>query len=567
MIRTRLRTARRLGVPAALLTILAVAVIAYSPSLDGGFLFDDKSSIELNPRVQGGSAYVARWSAPYALAQRPVTDLTFALDAARSGFRPRAFHETSLLLHLLATLLVFVLTRAVFRRAGAPDQARWAAVAVSALFALHPIQSQAVAYPSQRAELLSSLLTVAALLLLLLADGVARVARAIGLGAAAFGTFALAAGSKMVALAVPALFLFAVAALPARRGESVDSSGAPAPSRWLRRAGLLAPLVALSAFQVTVFLRSVSGSADAGFSVPGLSPWRYLLTEARVIPLYVRLIAWPAGQSLDHEIVPSAGLADPWTTVLGGFFLLLVVGAATWGLLWTLGRGREAPNAPAVRIASFGAIWFLTLLAPTSSIVPLADVVAEHRVYLASWGLLAGAVALAGLAIQRVPGRVRAAVVAGAVIVPALALAAALQARATLWGDPLALWRDASEKSPGRARPQLGIADECFERGNLDGAIAGYERALAIEPGFAREVVLQRIASAYLQKGRPAEARAILSRIPSPEPETVVLQAIASVDLGQLARAAASGGSPWAARWAAIEARQAGCPGAGASPR
>jgi tetratricopeptide (TPR) repeat protein len=524
---------------AALLAVLAVTAVGYSPALDGDFLFDDKPTIEFNPRARSLPGFVAGWSLPGSLAHRPVTELTFAFDAARSNVRPRAFHETSLVLHLAVTLLLFAFTGLVFRRAGASGQATWAAVMVAGLFAAHPIQTQAVAYLSQRAEVLSSLLTVATLLLLLMADDAPRATRAVPLGVAALGTFTLAAGSKMIAGVAPVLFLLALAWFP-NPGAVPAGMAAPGPAsgrRWLRRGALLAPLAAVSAIQAAIFFGAMRGSPDVGFSVPGLDPWHYLLTEARVIPLYLRLIAWPSGQNVDHDIAPGAGLLDPPSTVAGGLLLLLLLAASAWGLSWTRGRGRERSSAPALRVASFGLAWFLVLLAPTSSVVPLADVVAEHRVYLASWGLIAAVVALAGLLVGRLSAPARVAAVAVLAIVPTLALATALHARSSLWADPMALWRDAAGKSPARARPLLHLGNLSCERGDLDGAIASYGSALAVAPEVKREAILRLIASAQLKGGRAEEALAILGQVRSPAPETVVLQTFASVELGDLARA------------------------------
>lgn len=525
---------------AALLAILGVAVVGYAPALDGTFLFDDAPTIANNPRVQDWSGFLSGLTLPDSLAGRPVTEMTFALDAARSGLQPRPIHETNLVLHLLATLLIFAFTRVIFRRAGAPGQATWSAAAVAGLFALHPIQTEAVAYASQRSEVLSSLLAVSTLLLLFAADGAAGAARARWLGTAALGVHLLAIGSKMIASAVPALFLLAGLWFRGAGDAPVGESGASeARSRgpWPRRAVLVAPLIALSALQAALFFQAIRASRDVGFSVPGLGSWRYLLTQARVIPLYVRLIAWPTEQNVDHDITPSAGLLDPPSTLAGGLFVLLLLGAAAWGCVWARGRGREAPSAPAIRIVSYGAVWFLTLLAPTSTLVPLADVAMEHRVYLASWGLLTGAVAVMGLVIRRLPASRRAAFGMVATLVPVLALAAGLHARSTLWGDPVSLWRDAAAKSPGRARPLVNIGDELYGRGNLEGAIESYDRALAVAPGLDQEPVLQRIASALLSRGRATDARALLDRVKAPGPETVVLRALAAIELGELGQA------------------------------
>lgn len=518
-------TLRRGGPLLALAAALAAAAGAYAPALGGDFVFDDQISVTRKPQARSLDAFTARLDAAAVLAGRPVTDLSFALDAERGGLSPRAFHETSLLLHLVASALVFALGRQVLRRAGVPGPS-WGAAAAAALFALHPVQTQAVAYVSQRSEVLASGLALASLLLLLAADRAARPASAAGLGAAAAVTFALGLGAKPVAVAVPVLFLLASFALPP------EAAGPPRAHPWRRRAALAAPLVALAAVQAAALVPALRGARDVGFSVPGLDPWRYLLTQARVVPRYLGLLAFPAGQNVDPEIAPSEGLLAPPSSLAGALLLLGLAAAAVAALRWARGRGRASEAAPAARVAGLGVLWFLALLAPTSSVVPLADPMMEHRVYLASAGILLAAVALAALAARRVFPAARAAALASAAVVAAGALAWATHARAEVWADAVRLWEDAAAKSPGKSRALVNLGNARYRRGDLEGALRAYERGLAL--GDPRADLRQNMGNVLLSLGRPADARAVLSGQQPPEPETVVLLAFAAVDLGDL---------------------------------
>src|SRR5262249_10497564 len=99
-----------------------------------------------------------------------------------------------------------------------------------------------------------------------------------------------------------------------------------------------------------------------------LSPWPYLLTETRVLVRYVRLIFLPIGLNLDYDFRPSSSVFDP--AVLASIVFLLALLSLAWWL-----RRRQP-------VLAFSILWFFVTLSPTSSVVPIADVIFEHRLYL-----------------------------------------------------------------------------------------------------------------------------------------------------------------------------------------
>ncbi len=143
--------------PAAVLLAvpLLLAALAYLRVLPGEFVFDDLREVVGNPALADPGAVVRNFPRALLGGGRPTTELSYALDAARGGLSPRAFHATGILLPLLVTVLVWAFTRAVLRLAGR-DAGEGVPLAVAGLFALHPLQSEAVAYVSQRAEVLAS---------------------------------------------------------------------------------------------------------------------------------------------------------------------------------------------------------------------------------------------------------------------------------------------------------------------------------------------------------------------------------------------------------------------------
>lgn len=516
----------RSGAAFLLAAVLAATAVVYRPVLGGGFLLEDEDAVLQNPRAHGFLSWIHEAGAMPVGLFRPVTELTYALDAERGGLAPRPFHETGLALHLATAAGLFLLGAAVARRAGFRG-GRWLALAAAACFALHPVQAQVVSSISQRAEALAALLSVASLGALLAADAARHRTLALLLGGLALVLHALALAAKPSAVTVPVLFLLACAA-------SASAGDRPLLRRGVRRAYLVAPLLALSVIDGAAVLLALGDRADAGFSGPGMGPWRYLLTEARVIPGYCALLVRPGSLSAEHDVAPSAGLLAPASTLAGGLLVVALAAAGAGALVWARGRRREYPAAPALRIAGFGALWFLVCLAPTSSVVPLSEPAAEPRLYLAIWGLAAAACAVVSLVARPLPARARAAALSVAGGTAALALAAALHGRAVLWGDPVALWRDAAGKSPGKPRVHVNLGAELARAGDLDGALAAYRRALSLGGATLPPLAAQNSASLLVAAGRVSDAREVLALQEPAEPETLVLRARVELDAGRL---------------------------------
>jgi tetratricopeptide (TPR) repeat protein len=199
-------------------------------------------------------------------------------------------------------------------------------------------------------------------------------------------------------------------------------------------------------------------------------------------------------------------------------------------------RGRAGPGA---RVAAFGVGLWLLALVPTNSFVPIADVMAEHRVYLALAGLLLALAAALDAAVAAVvpPPRVAAALGAAGAVAGA-ALAFALHARATLWGDPVALWADAAARSPDKARPATNHAFALHGARRYPEAIAAYgrARALARTPREAADVG-RNLSGLYLDGlGDPAGALAAVDAVLPLAPGDVDLRRNRALALHALGR-------------------------------
>ncbi len=193
--------------PRALLALaLIAAAAAYVPSLHGPFLFDDEGAIGSPSFAPNRPSHSPALGLGALVLSRPLTSATYAFQRSTTGLDPFPFHVLNVAIHLCASLLAFFLARATFRRARHP-RATALGIFVSGVFALHPLQSQAVSYLSQRAESLSAALAIAALLFLLRAESRAGLRAATA--NAVFGTAALIAAiaAKPVAVVVPLVYV------------------------------------------------------------------------------------------------------------------------------------------------------------------------------------------------------------------------------------------------------------------------------------------------------------------------------------------------------------------------
>jgi tetratricopeptide (TPR) repeat protein len=224
----------------------------------------------------------------------------------------------------------------------------------------------------------------------------------------------------------------------------------------------------------------------------------YLRTQLPVLTTYLRLLLVPAGQNVDHDYPIYRSLFEP--RVLLAMVIIACFGALAW-LAWRRSSG-GARGDSAARIVSFGIVWFFLTLS-VESLVPLPDVIFEHRAYLPSVGFfLAVAVAAAWLARSYAPGGARA-LTAAAVILP-IALAAASFHRNRVWESGVALWSDAVAKAPNKLRPRYNLGEALAKKGDPEGAIRQYEMALRIFPLHPESH--NNLGAQYYGRGRVDEA-------------------------------------------------------------
>ncbi|MDO9287628.1 MAG: tetratricopeptide repeat protein, partial [Thermodesulfovibrionales bacterium] len=227
--------------------------------------------------------------------------------------------------------------------------------------------------------------------------------------------------------------------------------------------------------------------------------WSYLFTQFRVIVTYIRLLFLPINQNVDYDYPLYHSFFNP--AVFLSFLFLLLIFAFGIYLLYA-----KRYTLYASRFLAFGIFWFFITLSVESSIIPIRDVIFEHRVYLPSVGFVVALTAAVGFVTARHGKRTASGkkVFAGIMIAVILALSGAAYARNAIWKDSISLWEDTVKKSPEKARPHNNLGSAYAKQGRIDEAVNEYKTALKIKPDF--NDALYNLGISYFDQGRIDEA-------------------------------------------------------------
>jgi tetratricopeptide (TPR) repeat protein len=262
----------------------------------------------------------------------------------------------------------------------------------------------------------------------------------------------------------------------------------------------------------------------------GISRLHYLYTQFRVIVTYLRLLMFPVNQNLDYDYPVYTTFFTP--PVFLSFLLLIALFALAVYLfirssrssisslnpqLSTRSSQPPSLNAPFYRLISFGILWFFLTLAVESSLIPIFDVIFEHRVYLPSVGTFAAAAAVFGAILNRLRTTVLVRALAVVAVGVVLVLATATWRRNQVWQSPLSLWRDVAAKSPRKERPYLSLSAALGAAGKMEEAIDALKQAIRLQPDDPKPYI--NLGAALASIGRREEAIEALSSALTIEPD------------------------------------------------
>ena len=452
---------RRVG---ALLLMFAVA-LAYAPVRHAGFIWDDDLHLTANASVLGGAEGLAKiWTSP-AANYFPLTMTSFWALHALVGLAPLPYHLVTVALHALAALLLWAVL----------DRLRWPGAALgAALWALHPVQVESVAWISELKNTQSAVFFLAAIWFYLGANEGARRRRDYAL---AFACGAGAMLSKSSTVMLPAVLALCDAW---RRPVSASTVGA-----LLRRLGpFLVLSIATSAW--TVWEQKFSSGAQGADWSQGVAA--RLALAARVVWFYLGKIVWPE---------PLVFIYPRWSTDVAhaGAWLPLVMLVAV-----SAGLASWSRRLAAARLVWLAALAFGALLFP---VLGLFDVyffrfsfVGDHLQYLASMAPLA----LLGAAVARWGGRFQHPLA----LLLMLACGALTFRQAHAYRDDRTLFADTVAKNPAAWMAHNNLSLALLDAGETEAAIAHARRAIELRPDYAEAE--NNLGRALLLAGRPEES-------------------------------------------------------------
>ncbi|HVS52746.1 MAG TPA: tetratricopeptide repeat protein [Opitutaceae bacterium] len=466
------------GVLLAGLALLLLAFAAYANTFGVPFLYDDIPSLVENPTLENLRAALSPPGGNFTVSGRPVLNLSFALNRALGGGTPQSYHAGNLLLHALAGLVLFGLVRRAvslpaFRPRLSARDGVLVAVAIAALWTLHPLQTESVTYLVQRAESLMGLFYLLTIYFFLRSAASNAPVRWQTL---AFVACLLGMATKENMASAPIVVLLLDRALV---GGSFRAAWRAHRRFYFALAATWLPLAAL------VLHTGGNRGGSAGFGV-GVSPVHYWLTQFPALVRYVALTFWP------HPLVFDYGTF--WITRFSEVFaptcIVVALIAATFYAL--------------VRAPLPGALgaFFFAILAPTSIMPGTTQMIVEHRMYLPLLALLA----IGFGATHRIVGRH--AILAGCAA--ALALGWCTLRRNVDYRSDLALWQDTLAKCPTNATAHCALGNALGTRDRNADAIAEYRRALQLRPDYLE--ALTNLGDALTQSGHPADALPLLER-------------------------------------------------------
>lgn len=528
------------------LSIILSGWLAYSNTFHVPFVFDDYHAIVENRSLDSLAVFLASgiFNSP-----RWVALATFAFNKGLSGADVTGFHVLNLGIHLAAGLMVYFLARVTILSFGEMTAKRYAAAPVIAalVFVLHPVHTQAVTYIVQRFTSLATLLYLGSLLLY------AKACSTVSSSDTTFSAGRLFYGSAVITCLLAMCAKEISFTLPVTMAlYDVCFLRATVRQRLVRLAPFFLLMLLMPIYLIGIEQGKNIIAHGGGDEVSHPLPWlTYLYTEFRVVITYLRLLILPVGQNLDYDYPVYSSLFQ--FPVAASLAVLTALVAGALHLLKT--SFNETCNSPALpRICGFAVAWFFVTVSIESGVVPLIDIIFEHRVYLPSvWFMFALGMLVCDL--YHRAGAARHAVLLATVSLLCIYGYATYQ-RNHVWSDRLTLWSDVVAKSPLKTRgwTELGIlyvnkleparaipllehavnlnpdyylahvwlGRALIQNGEHDRALHHYVVTTRLAPGFSQGWELA--GRLLLEMGRAGEAVYYLVRAQELDPERFVSQ-------------------------------------------
>ena len=455
--------------------ILLVVTLVYANHFYNGFHFDDSHSIYSNPNIRnihnipkffkdGSTSSIL----PQNQAYRPVTTTSLAIDYwLGNGYDPFFFHLSTFLLFLLQGLMMVLFFNKVLGLSSDNKHLAWVALFAAAWYMLHPAVAETVNYIIARADIQSTLAVLAGFVLYT-SSPVCRKWY-LYLLPVAIGVLA-----KPPAVMFAPLFLFYVLLFE----ENISLVAVFKPGNWKQFGRAL--LQSVPAFIVCGGMyKLVDKLTPKTWEPGGNSVFHYLITQPFVILHYFATFFWPTGLSADTDWEPLTSIHN-WRFYVGCAFLLVMIGIIFYTSL-----------SAKLRPISFGLIWFFIALGPTSSFIPLAEVLNDHRMFFPFVGLTLSVSWAVGLLIIKLASRENSVLARNPKLlwVPAslilLLCCYGTWKRNEVWHSEESLWFNVTVKSPKNGRGLMNYGNVLLEEGRFAEAENYFNRAMLLLPEYS----------------------------------------------------------------------------------
>ena len=482
--------------------ILVLTTLSYIQTFQAEFQFDDKDFIVENYKIRDITDIKSIWQSRPIPSSRFIPFLTFALNYHFSKLDVLGYHLTNFVIHLLTVALVWWLSSKIVlmqasslvcstdkagrKKNDAP--ASWLEndrvfiwlipFSTAIIYALHPIQTQAITYISQRMASLATmfyLLSVCFYIALRQPGTSSRKVILLYLGS--FIAAIMAMFSKEIAITLPLMILFVEGfVLPRVYGDKLRGRKHVIALLLLIYLLLTVIILYFYGFKVVTMLFSERISESHHGDILTLP--RYILTQARVWMTFLRLIILPLNQNLDYDFPMSHSLLRPWTTFVSLLGLCLMI-------FYAIKERRHQP------IVTFGLFWFFISI--SANLVPRRHVIFEHKMYLSSIGLCL-VLSVIIFYFFRKPRQYLIATMTIALILGVLTFQ-----RNKVWRYEVTLWEDIIKKSPAKIRVNNNLGTLYYDLKQYNRALDFFNKALEVNPGYAS--ANNNRGAVYIEKG------------------------------------------------------------------
>jgi tetratricopeptide (TPR) repeat protein len=525
------------------LLIILLGFLVYSNTFNVPFHLDDRTNIIENREIKDLIVYLQQLFTEDIISNlRYIGYLTFSINYKLHGIDVTGYHLVNLLIHIINAVLVYVLVILTFttpvRREITIESDRPpfnkqrlggnVALFSALLFLSHPLQTQAVTYIVQRFASLATMFYLLSLIMyikmrvLQIKESESRFFPVSGIifYSISIVSAVFAMKTKQIAFTLP---------LTVAVYEFIFLEG-----KIRKRILYLMPLL-LTMLIIPLSLLSSNGPVEDLISDVSevtkvqteMSRIDYLLTQFRVVMTYVRLIFFPVNQNLlyDYPVYRSFFNVN---VIFSFLFLLLLFSCAVY-LIYRI-KMNSSPRLntnvseslfyiQGLLLMSFGIFWFFITLSVESSIIPIKDVIFEHRMYLPSAGIFISIATFVFLAADKfrtsLPGFEK--TVKAALICVIIAFCGASYARNIIWQDEITLWEDVVKKSPGHPAGLTNLGEAYAKKGQLKKAIVYFHRAIAISPDMIE--AYSNLGVAYSQQGQPDKAIFYFNKMATLKPD------------------------------------------------